>query len=82
MPAKVTRKLKYVAPDGAEFDTIEEEIIHELKACGLTEETAMAVCSERQKLLAILRQGTRKNASPSKPKRTRTAKPQPATATA
>jgi hypothetical protein len=79
MPAKFVKTPKYVAPDGTEFDTLEQEIIHELKSAGLDEKVATAVCGDRKKLVEILNQRERKNASAAvrKPRKPRAAKPEP-----
>jgi hypothetical protein len=70
MPAKVNRVLKYTAPDGTEFDTLDAEKGHELLAVvgsigSLTEAEIVKLLVEKgDAIVAILRQKERKHASP------------------
>ena len=79
MPITFKRLPRYVAPDSQEFETLAEAMVHELESdmdIKLTKETAMMIVSEKEKIMAILRQKERKNAStPKTPRKPRGRKP-------
>jgi hypothetical protein len=78
MPVTFKRLPRYVAPDNQEFNTLAEAMVHELETDAdikITKETAMMIVSEREKIMAILRQKERKNAStPKTPRKPRSDK--------
>ncbi len=82
MPAKFSRVYKYTAPDGWEFDTLEEEQKHELKVLLTGDRTPTdaetllinVLVGDADKVAAILKQSPRKHASPAKPRKTRAKK--------
>lgn len=92
MPAKLIRPLKYVSPDGQQFDTLALEQEHELKClmdsmnpqgsspAWSDEGVAAFILDSKDKILPILSQRERKHASPATPKarKPRKAKTEPA----
>lgn len=90
MPAKFVRSPKYIAPDGQEFDTLEEDMIHEISGLFTPDsppQTIETMCqwivNQREKILPILAQRERKHASPEarktrKPRTPKTTATQPA----
>jgi hypothetical protein len=77
MPAKVSRILKYAAPDGTQFDTLAEEQRHELLAQipdsdHLTsDEVAGCLIVHSAVFIAILSQKERKHADAAKVRKPR-----------